>query len=64
MPTRELEIAETERLATTAERGTRSLLMDKTPRRVTESNPTISFRHHFQVTIYFTKQLGMGMGTS
>ncbi len=33
--------------------------MDKTPRRVIQSNPTMLFRYHFQVTNFFTKQLGM-----
>ena len=27
--------------------------MDKTPRRVIQSNPTVLFRHHFQVTIFY-----------
>ena len=26
--------------------------MDKTPRRVIQSNPTMLFRYHFQVTIF------------
>jgi hypothetical protein len=31
--------------------------MDKTPRRVIQSNPTMLFRYHFQVTNFFTKLL-------
>ena len=34
--------------------------IDKTPRMVIQSNPTTLFRYHFQVTNFFTKQLGMG----
>ena len=37
-----------------------ALQIDKTPRMVIQSNPTTLFRYHFQVTNFFTKQLGMG----